>query len=124
MPATSTTLPYRTTGVIDTIDYLLFAPDLEPLRRDSRFIGALSSSSEQFNRMIARQCPPEEILSALCGHMGKKGSGFSAFPFLSHDGTETFALLQQPGEEGQRQVATQMMALLKQVQQLARKHPS
>ncbi|MFI5395751.1 MAG: molybdopterin-dependent oxidoreductase [Candidatus Binatia bacterium] len=57
------------------------------------------------------------LVFALCGHMGKKGSGFSAFPFLSQDGTETFAMLRQPGEEGQRQVATQMMALLKQIKQ-------
>ncbi|HSQ00112.1 MAG TPA: molybdopterin-dependent oxidoreductase [Candidatus Dormibacteraeota bacterium] len=40
------------------------------------------------------------LVFALCGHMGKKGSGFSAFPFLTQDGVETFALLRRPGWMG------------------------
>ena len=57
------------------------------------------------------------LVFALCGHMGKKGSGFSAFPYLSHDSLETFAFLKQPGEAGQQQVAAQMQAMLAQLKQ-------
>ena len=55
------------------------------------------------------------LVFALCGHMGKRGSGFSAFPYLSHDGLETFAVQREPGEAGRQQVAAQMQALLGQV---------
>ncbi len=55
------------------------------------------------------------LVFALCGHMGKRGSGYSAFPFLMQDGTESFAMLRQPGEAGRRQVAEQMEAMLAQV---------
>ena len=57
------------------------------------------------------------LVFALCGHMGKKGSGFSAFPYLSHDSLETFASLKQPGEAGRQQVAAQMQAMLAQLKQ-------
>jgi DMSO reductase family type II enzyme molybdopterin subunit len=57
------------------------------------------------------------LVFALCGHMGQKGSGFSAFPYLSHDSLETFALLKQPGEAGRQQVLAQMQALLSQMKQ-------
>ena len=55
------------------------------------------------------------LVFALCGHMGKRGSGFSAFPFLSQDGIDTFPFLKQPGEAGRQQVAAQMQALFGQV---------
>ena len=57
------------------------------------------------------------LVFAICGHMGKKGSGFSAFPYLVHDSAETFALLQQPGAAGRQQVAAQMQAMLAQLKQ-------
>lgn len=34
----------------------------------------------------------QALLFALCGHIGKKGGGFVAFPFLTADGFETFAM--------------------------------
>jgi DMSO reductase family type II enzyme molybdopterin subunit len=37
------------------------------------------------------------LVLALCGHMGKKGSGFSAFPFLSNDGFDRFVSAPPPG---------------------------
>ena len=48
------------------------------------------------------------LVFALCGHMGKKGSGFSAFPFLTQDGIEMFALLKRPGWMGKLRLAVQM----------------
>ena len=52
------------------------------------------------------------LVFALCGHMGKKGSGFSAFPFLTQDGIETFALLKRPGWMGKLRLAVQMWPVL------------
>lgn len=37
------------------------------------------------------------LVFALCGHMGKKGSGYSAFPFLVHDGFDAFSLVSSTG---------------------------
>jgi DMSO reductase family type II enzyme molybdopterin subunit len=37
------------------------------------------------------------LVLALCGHMGKKGSGFSAFPFLCNDGFDAFVAAPPPG---------------------------
>ena len=48
------------------------------------------------------------LVFALCGHMGKKGSGFSAFPFLTQDGIEPFVMLKQPGWMGKLRLAVQM----------------
>ena len=48
------------------------------------------------------------LVFALCGHMGKKGSGFSAFPFLTHDGLEMFGFLKQTGWMGKLGLTVQM----------------
>lgn len=57
------------------------------------------------------------LVFALCGHMGKRGSGYSAFPFLNHDAVETFAMMRERSEAGQQAVGAQMQALMKQLQQ-------
>ncbi len=48
------------------------------------------------------------LVFALCGHMGKKGSGFSAFPFLTHDGLEMFGFLNQTGWMGKLGLAVKV----------------
>ena len=40
------------------------------------------------------------LVLALCGHMGKKGSGFSAFPFLCNDGFDRFVGMPASGVSG------------------------
>jgi steroid C-25 hydroxylase alpha subunit len=40
------------------------------------------------------------LVLALCGHMGKKGAGFSAFPFLCNDGFDRFVVSPPPGVSG------------------------
>ena len=55
------------------------------------------------------------LVFALCGHMGKKGSGFSAFPFLVQDGTEMFAVLKQPGWMGKLRMYAQFWPVLSDV---------
>jgi DMSO reductase family type II enzyme molybdopterin subunit len=57
------------------------------------------------------------LVFALCGHMGKKGSGFSAFPFLTHDGSETFALLKRPGLVGRARLLWDVWPLLREIKQ-------
>ena len=57
------------------------------------------------------------LVFALCGHMGKKGSGFSAFPFLTQDGIETFAYLRQAGWLGKLRLAAQVWPLLREIKQ-------
>ncbi len=37
------------------------------------------------------------LVFALCGHMGKRGSGYSAFPFLVHDGFDKFSMVSSMG---------------------------
>jgi len=53
------------------------------------------------------------LVFALCGHMGKKGSGFSAFPFLTQDGIEMFTLLKQPGWMGKLRLYAQMWPVMR-----------
>jgi len=52
------------------------------------------------------------LVLSLCGHMGKKGAGFSAFPFLTHDGLEQFGLLKRPGLLGKLQLLWQVWPML------------
>ena len=52
------------------------------------------------------------LVFALCGHMGKKGSGFSAFPFLTQDGIEPFVFLKQPGWMGKLRLAAQFLPIV------------
>ena len=40
------------------------------------------------------------LVLALCGHMGKKGAGFSAFPFLCNDGFDRFVSTPASGVSG------------------------
>ena len=56
------------------------------------------------------------LVLALCGHMGKKGSGFSAFPFLCNDGFDAFVGAPPPGPAGAKlaQALGARMAELKQ----------
>ncbi len=49
------------------------------------------------------------LLLSLCGHMGKKGSGFSAFPFLVADGIDTFSFLQSSGNFGELSLTARIM---------------
>ena len=55
------------------------------------------------------------LVLSLCGHMGKKGSGFSAFPFLTQDGFEMFGFLKQPGWMGKLRLAVQFWPMLRQL---------
>jgi DMSO reductase family type II enzyme molybdopterin subunit len=55
------------------------------------------------------------LVFALCGHMGKKGSGFSAFPFLTQDGFETFAFLRRPGVLGKARLLWDVWPMLRAV---------
>jgi len=55
------------------------------------------------------------LVFALCGHMGKKGSGFSAFPFLTQDGIEAFSLMKQPGWMGKLRLAAQVLPMMHQL---------
>jgi DMSO reductase family type II enzyme molybdopterin subunit len=52
------------------------------------------------------------LVFALCGHMGKKGSGFSAFPFLTQDGIEPFVFLKQPGWMGKLRLAAKFLPIV------------
>lgn len=55
------------------------------------------------------------LVFALCGHMGKKGSGFSAFPFLTQDGFEPFAFLRRPGLLGKLRLLWEAWPLLREL---------
>jgi DMSO reductase family type II enzyme molybdopterin subunit len=55
------------------------------------------------------------LVLALCGHMGKKGSGFSAFPFLTQDGGETFAIMRRPGLLGQARLLWDVWPMLREL---------
>lgn len=55
------------------------------------------------------------LVFALCGHMGRKGSGFSAFPFLTQDGVEAFALLRSTGWLGRIRLLAQMWPVLREL---------
>ncbi len=55
------------------------------------------------------------LVFALCGHMGKKGSGFSAFPFMTQDGFETFAMLKRPGWMGKLRLAVDVIPLMREL---------
>ncbi len=55
------------------------------------------------------------LVFALCGHMGKKGSGFSAFPFLVQDGLETFGFLKQTGLMGKARLMVDLWPLIREV---------
>ena len=56
------------------------------------------------------------LVLSLCGHMGKKGSGFSAFPFLTQDGIEMFTLMKRPGWMGKIRLFAQMYPLMRDFQ--------
>ncbi|MBI5506348.1 MAG: molybdopterin-dependent oxidoreductase [Deltaproteobacteria bacterium] len=51
------------------------------------------------------------LLLSLCGHMGKKGSGFSAFPFLTNDGLDQFSFLQSSGTVGELALKARILAV-------------
>jgi len=53
------------------------------------------------------------LVFALCGHMGKRGSGFSAFPFLTHDGADTFAMLHRTGWIGKLRLMADIWPMLR-----------
>ncbi|GIW40840.1 MAG: hypothetical protein KatS3mg076_1417 [Candidatus Binatia bacterium] len=53
------------------------------------------------------------LVFALSGNMGKRGSGFSAFPFLTHDGLESFALMRRTGWLGRIELAARVWPLLR-----------
>jgi DMSO reductase family type II enzyme molybdopterin subunit len=55
------------------------------------------------------------LVFSLCGHMGKKGSGYSAFPFLTQDGFEMFGFMKQPGWMGKLRLAVQFWPMLRQL---------
>jgi len=49
------------------------------------------------------------LLLSLCGHMGKKGSGFSAFPFLTNDGTDKYTFLESRGRLGELSLTARIL---------------
>lgn len=49
------------------------------------------------------------LVFAVCGHMGRKGAGFSAFPFLTNDGFESFVFAKEPGEAGKRRLHAELL---------------
>ena len=55
------------------------------------------------------------LVFALCGHMGKKGSGFSAFPFLTQDGFEVFGFARQAGWVGKLGLAAQAWSMMREI---------
>ena len=50
------------------------------------------------------------LVFALCGHMGKKGSGFSAFPFLANDGFDAFVMMKNAGKPGKLRFQAELLA--------------
>ncbi len=57
------------------------------------------------------------LVFALCGHMGRKGSGFSAFPFLTQDGAEMFSFLKQPGWLGKLRLYWDLWPVMRELKQ-------
>jgi DMSO reductase family type II enzyme molybdopterin subunit len=55
------------------------------------------------------------LVFALCGHMGKKGSGFSAFPFMTQDGFDAFAMLKLPDWMGKLRSTAAVIPLMDQL---------
>jgi anaerobic selenocysteine-containing dehydrogenase len=49
------------------------------------------------------------LLLAVCGHMGKKGSGFSAFPFLCNDGFDPFIFMERAGTLGRLSLQARLL---------------
>ncbi len=55
------------------------------------------------------------LVFALCGHMGKKGSGFSAFPFLTQDGFDNFVMNKRPAWMNQLKSQAGLLPFLEQL---------
>jgi DMSO reductase family type II enzyme molybdopterin subunit len=53
------------------------------------------------------------LVFALTGQMGRKGAGFSAFPFLTQDGIDAFAWLKRPGLVGKARLLWDAWPLLR-----------
>ncbi|MDP6560969.1 MAG: molybdopterin-dependent oxidoreductase, partial [Candidatus Binatia bacterium] len=53
------------------------------------------------------------LVLALCGHFGKRGSGFRAFPFLSPDAYEQFPFMKKPGVEGAKEAEEALAPMVK-----------
>jgi len=51
------------------------------------------------------------LVLSLCGHMGKKGSGFSAFPFLTNDGLDEYTFLDSYGTMGELALKARILAI-------------
>ncbi len=49
-----------------------------------------SNFSKYYHGNLIERC--QALLFALCGHIGRKGGGFVAFPFLTNDGFDEFAI--------------------------------
>lgn len=49
------------------------------------------------------------LVFALCGHMGKKGSGYSAFPFLANDGFDAFVMMKHAGKPGKLRLQAELL---------------
>jgi DMSO reductase family type II enzyme molybdopterin subunit len=53
------------------------------------------------------------LLLALCGYIGKKGSGFNPWPMLWADAFDVFPLLRSPGYEGVKEIEKMQESFLK-----------
>ncbi|MBI2964464.1 MAG: molybdopterin-dependent oxidoreductase [Deltaproteobacteria bacterium] len=49
------------------------------------------------------------LLLAVCGHMGRKGAGYSAFPFLVNDGFDPFLFAKHAGRLGKLRLRAEML---------------
>jgi len=57
------------------------------------------------------------LLLALCGHIGKKGSGFNPWPILWADAFDTFPLLRRPAPEGLKELEEMQRPLFERLKQ-------
>jgi DMSO reductase family type II enzyme molybdopterin subunit len=94
----------------------------EVVRRLARTIGRARAAANVTSSNIGKYYHgnlierAQILVFALCGHMGKKGAGFSAFPFLVQDGFETFAFLKQTGLLGKARLLWDVWPLMREVQ--------
>jgi DMSO reductase family type II enzyme molybdopterin subunit len=49
------------------------------------------------------------LLLSVCGHMGRKGAGYSAFPFLVNDGFDPFVFAKHAGHLGKLRLRAEML---------------
>jgi DMSO reductase family type II enzyme molybdopterin subunit len=65
--------------------------------KSATFISSLNFGKFYYGILTERA---QVLVLALCGHFGKKGSGFNSNPWLFPDAMDKFAVMQSPGIEG------------------------